>query len=182
MNGRPMDRETETGAEVSPIPRDPVVRNYWLAWFVVWFGISLAGSLFGLVVGGMPGLAAGFVIACISGAPIIATAAIVTWASWLLRFHLAGATIAGACTGAISTWIVAGPRDNISEVAPFVVMAGLMGAVGGGVASYIYLRARPVKEVDSIAWQFSLRDLFIRFTVLAALIAVWSLALTALFM
>jgi hypothetical protein len=55
-----------------------------------------------------------------------------------------------------------------------------MGAFGGGVASYIYWQKARPEGSGEIIWQFSLRDLFIRFTVLAALIAAWSLALTAL--
>lgn len=175
-----MDRETETHEVVSPIPREPIERNFWLAWLVAWLGISLAGGIFGLVLAGTAGLAGGVAIAGGTGAPVVVTVAIAAWAFWLSQFHVVAAIIAGACTGAVSTWIVAGVGDSFSEVAPFALIAGLMGAFGGGLASYINWQKVRSAVSGQFTWHFSLRDLFIRFTALAALIAAWSLALTAL--
>lgn len=176
-----MALEAET--EVTPIPRTPIKGNYWLAWLIAWLGIALSGGIFGLCLGGGIGFLAGLVIAGVYGLPIIATVAVLTWAFWLMRWQLISATIAGACTGIASTALmVMSVGSPFSEDGLLIFAAGSLGGFGGGIASYIYWQKRslPAPIRSSIGWQFSLRDLFLRFTVLAVLIAGWSFAITAI--
>jgi hypothetical protein len=63
-----------------------------------------------------------------------------------------------------------------------ILLAGFLSGGGGGIAAFLYWSSHewPLQirqNGDALAWQYSLRDLFLRFTVLSLLIAAWSLAI-----
>ena len=59
------------------------------------------------------------------------------------------------------------------------LVAGVFGAAGGYLPAARYWRKRELAECDAAdgRWQFSLRDLFLRFTVASILLACWIFAI-----
>jgi hypothetical protein len=119
-------------------------------WLLAWLGTALAGGAFGLLVvvfkltegaGGdvnlaVSGLVVGFIIATIVAAPVVATAAMVSWAlgpRWLRPFL---AILAGGVVGLVS--MLLSLTLLLTKVSPqdfvFVALAGVAGAAGSGMA------------------------------------------------
>ncbi len=139
----------------------------------------MAGGLFGFGLGAVQmrgfgawvGLAVGFVCASCAAIPVVATAAVITWAFWLSRVRILVAALTGGLTGVLVTL-------GIGKAFVLVVLAGICGASGAVAASAIHdwsCRSQPRRAKPSApgVWQFTLRDLLWRMTVLAALLSVW---------
>lgn len=160
-------------------------------WFLVWFGTSFAGGIFGVLVAGyavllggqaiggsadvfflgmLLGLIYGFVLAGVCSIPILSTTAVLTWAVWISRFRIVSAAIGGGITGITATLLF----DSLQLTLP-ILLAGALGAAGAGLAGRIHdtKMALRLKVVEHRAWQFTLRDLFLRMTVLATTLALW---------
>lgn len=162
-------------------------------WIAAWLGTVAAGSTFGglivgfaLLAGGPGGNGSGWVyffgIALFFGAvyaglvaiPIHVTIAILTWAFWLNRFRLATAAIAGALTGVVATMSVFPFPNNESAV-----IAGSLGTIGAAVVGSRHIKRqanqRPtVVTSKKTVWQFTIRDLLVRMTLLAMLLSAWT--------
>jgi hypothetical protein len=164
----------------------PDVAHYVAVWLFSWLGTILAGGTFGLVVGifiaGIEGLfigpIAGALIAGIFGAPLVATIGILTWLLWLARFRRAAPAVAGACTGMVSTATLFQSEADLPSLLLLVPIAGLLGAAGGYLPAAKYWNKRGqieklIDETHNHTWQFSLGNLFVRFTVASFLLAAW---------
>lgn len=152
-----------------------------MACVLSWFGILGAGGLYGILIGGNEpifGFVAGIVIAAVVSVPVIISIAVLAWAFWLSRFQIALTTLTGACTGiASSTPFTFEIYPNAAI--PLILIAGCLGGVGGGLAAFMYwsvhTKRLEIRDDDTLGvWQYSLRDLFLRFTVLTILIAAWA--------
>jgi len=146
-----------------------------LFWIVAWLATAVAGGVFGLIEGLDLGLIAGPFIAAFFAIPIIISAAIVTWALWLSRFGPLMAGIAGALTGLISTSLVVGSDSTGS-----LVLAACIGGLVPLSATWQFCPRTSESQYERTRarrWQYSLRDLFLRFAVIAAVIAAWALAI-----
>ena len=201
MDTRAMNDEAAKQDDEASVQTPPAALA-GLFWVMVWLGTLAAGGLFGLLLGcgwlgalaaGGPldlllgcflGLLFGIIFAAISGAPVVATAAIVSWALWLSRYRLLIAGLAGTVTGVLATLMVgSGPiffRGTPMLLPALAGLIGGLGAVAGG--GWYYFRTVPGKVVQAIdraaVFRFSLRDLFIHMTVVAALLGVWVLVVT----
>jgi hypothetical protein len=150
--------------------------------------IALAGGLFGIIVclmeeleAAILGFFAGIMIAGVYAIPVLATFGILTWTLWLSRFAVITAAISGACTGVLSTTMLGIPSE-----AELIPLAGCIGGVATACITGIYSTKLRQTRCDSevaagSAWQFSLRDLFLRFTIATAILAAWIFALTNYF-
>ena len=159
--------------------------DYWVACFVSWLGILAAGGIYGILlettIGGNEPIFsffAGIIVAGIFSAPVGITIAVPAWCFWLSRFQATLAMLVGACTGVVTSAMVGAGRSH--DAISMIILAGCLGGGGGGLAALIYWNATGrtltyVSKYDVPGWRFSLRDLFWRFTVLAVLIAAWSL-------
>jgi len=120
-------------------------------WLWVWYGTTMAGWVFGFLLGcsgaglvaGFCGSVVGMICACPLGAFTIANVAVVSWCFSLSRFRLAMAGIAGGLTGISATLIVAlyvAPPIAFGswELGALAAQAGLVGTLGGWVAGYRY--------------------------------------------
>jgi hypothetical protein len=170
----------QPSAPVAEIQTLKPAGNLLVGWAVAWLGISASGGTFGLVVatGDPAGAVIGSIIAGVVGAAVVVTIGVITWAFWLLRYRIVWSIVAGVLSGVIPALPL-----PLNELA--ITVAGIFGGVGGGLAGYLYWKNRPPfdssRAVDpSAAWQFSLRDLFVRFTVVTALIAAWSVGIASL--
>jgi hypothetical protein len=139
-----------------------------------------------LVEGGIAGCLIGAIIAACFGLPILLSIAIVSWACWLLPYSYLPAGIAGAVTGAISTavtWDAILMSDfTIPDFTWAVMTAACIGGAVPSLATWFFLRwqrqfAQNSDAIRDIHWQYSLRDLFVRFTLIAALVAAWTIAI-----
>lgn len=180
-----MTVQSETHKSTNQDSEGPGELDFWIIWFVAWVGITVAGGVFGLIAGSIPGLMMGPILAAVCGVPLVITFALLTWALWLSRFLPVSATLAGACTGIVSTACVWEQSFLINHV-PLVLLAGCIGGTVSGFVTYAYWRKRerPSHHIGGdagVGWQYSLRDLFLRFTVVTVLIAVWSLAIAKFF-
>lgn len=147
-------------------------------WTLAWVGTTIAGGVFGLVFGCVVGLIIGSMIAGIYAIPIHATVAILTWAFWLARFRVLTAAFAGGVTGVLTTWLIFDAGIFGSELWITATLAALCGSFGTGTVCYWHWKAtkseaKIVDGLDDSPWQFGLKDLFIRFTVVACLLAGW---------
>ena len=143
-------------------------------WCCAWIGTTIAGGIFGLILGiftgatggdgPMAGLLFGLCWAGGIGLVVISHIAIAFWMLWFNRSDpgFAGA-FAGGLVGAICGII-------------FIPITAPMGWVGAYCACKSYTRTRLgqlVTTTDTEPWQFSMRDLFLRITVVAMLLAFW---------
>jgi len=152
-------------------------------------GIAAAGGIFGFCIGlldnptqaeigeAIAGLIAGPVIAVIFAVPIVLAVAIFAWAFWLLRYAVVWSSVCGAITGIMSyTW------TGLDRAMQFpanwaVILAGIIGAVVPLFFASFYRKKRHAFYLSASGpanakWHYSLRDLFVRFTVVTVLIAV----------
>jgi hypothetical protein len=172
--------EQATDENVAPLPQG----NYRTASQLSWLGILLAGGIYGIIIGGNEpifGFIAGIVIAAMFSLPVIVTIGVIVWAFWLNRFQISIAILVGACTGMGSSALITTSGFSGSATA-MILLAGLLGGAGGGFVAFLYWSShdrRPQigRNNGAPAWQYSLRDLFLRFTVLSVLVAAWSLAI-----
>jgi len=153
-----------------------------LFWLSVWGGMIAAGGVVGFLVAcGIAGLVhalhgsfIGMLLASVVGVFTIVNVEIVTWCFWLSRFRIAMGCLAGGLTGImILLPIVEGEPFNASW--SWLALAGVLG-IGGGLAGYWYhSRAKALgrQQTRQHRWRFTLRDLFIRVTVIAALLAAY---------
>ncbi len=157
-------------------------------WLAALGGTIAAGGVFGAWVGffgGVPGpmlftgLFMGALIAGVVAIPIHLTVAIMTWMLWMSRFRVISAGLAGGTTGVVATQFLSG-----GSVSGAVLWAGVIGAMGGAAAG---AWANPVgRNLTKTAsgnpvWQFTLRDLFLRMTVFAMLVAAWTWAIRSVY-
>ena len=162
------------------------------SWFFCWSGIALSGGAFGLTIGlfialgeAAPsavfiGFVAGTFLAGVWAIPIVTIVGTLAWVMGLSRFRRTPPSLAGACTGLISTGVSLGSElADATWLYLAILAAGVFGAVGGYVPAARYWRKREHAECDATddRWQFSLRDLFLRFTVASILLACWIFAL-----
>jgi hypothetical protein len=163
-------------------------------WCFAWLGIVLTGAGFGFYLGFMRnpimGLIFGTVFAGIAAFPVLVTVAIATWALWLSRFRLITAGIAGAMTLFASVKFVEMPGLDFKDLTWIfgrlngVELAAIIsGAVGSSLFGYLFCRGlTPARknDINSLKhWQFSLRDLFVHFTILAVMISLWTWLFTS---
>ena len=141
----------------------------------------MAGGVFGFVVAcrfgglgdGMLGSFVGAIYASIVGVPTIGAVALVSWCFWLSRFRVAMGVLAGGLTGIVATLSIgpSPPGDYWVDLA----MAGFLGTLGGGLAGRLYHSPSKSQALHQISrqqpWRFTLRDLFIRVTVISAVLA-----------
>jgi hypothetical protein len=164
----------------------PIYAHYFAAWILSWLGTVLAGGTFGFGVGlfiaGGEGILvgpfAGVLIAGAIGAPLVATISILTWLLWLTRFRRAAPSVAGACTGIVSTATLLWSEGDFPLLLLLVIVAGLLGAIGGFLPAAMYWNKRApieqlINDTHNQTWQFSLSGLFQRFTVASFLLAAW---------
>lgn len=167
----------------TPTRRHPLLDGLGF-WCFVGLGTAAAGGLFGFLLGCLSrtaiGAIVGLIIGCIfAGAcavPVVVTVAVLVWAMWLSRFRLLVGGFAGGLTGLVATGFL-----SSLEVSLFVAGAGLLGMLGGSLGGLLYSKKiRFPERASSISnlqpWQFTLRDLFARMTVLAMLISAWTWA------
>ncbi len=148
-------------------------------WFFVWAGTTVAGGAYGFLVGcwgaGLPGgifcLIVGVVLASILGAFTVAHVAFVTWCFWLSRLRVVLGGLAGGLTGFTAALSVSGGASLI-DAWTWLLLPALFGALGGGLAGGRY-HAREGLAEDFLPhrWRFTLRDLFVRLTVLSVFLA-----------
>jgi hypothetical protein len=167
-------------------------------WLVAWLAIALSGSLYGLAVLVLlategPGLGVlifffiplivGFFIAGVFAVPFLLTVAVTTWGLWLSRFRMLAAAIAGGWTGVMAARSVFGHSGGGRWPVDPVALAGIFGAVGCPLLVYLlgrrYFFFKRKNDAPPTPWQFTLRELFVHFTVLAVLISLWSWYFTA---
>jgi hypothetical protein len=180
-----VSEELTTKPPVDQRGTELAVASFVSFWVYAWVGIILAGATFGFFTAFGIGAIPGAVIAGVVSTPFTCTCAVPSWALWLTRFSVVFAAIAGACTGAISTVYVWGSLLILpAETAAF--LAAIVGGLGGGgLACYYSIRygwpnCPSDANARNIFWQFSLRDLFLRFTAVSVLIAVWTTLLAKL--
>jgi hypothetical protein len=169
----------KSNTQPAPRPRHSYVG---LIWLFAWLGITAAGGLFGLIAGSIPGLFLGPIIAGVFAVPIVLTFALLTWAFWLSRYSFATATLAGASTGIMSAATAWDPVFDL-EYIPSMVLAGAIGATVSGLFTGWYCHHvgqwnERIHMKSDVIWRYSLSDLFLRFTVVTALIAVWTFLIT----
>lgn len=168
-----------TRAMESEKPLRPEPPTIWRLWVLAWLCTALAGGVFGLVPAGVLGFYIGLAIASAVAIPVMTSFAIITWALWLSRYVLITVGLAGACTGYLAvSWL--GGDTGLPAIA-----AALFGGAFSFIGSAIYLRGNNWSTSQSAdrtepVWQFSLRDLFLRFTAVSILIAVWTAVLAKL--
>jgi hypothetical protein len=168
---------TKTEERITEI-KDYTTLPFWLR---VWGGTTVAGGVFGFLVGcwgdgpavGGFCLIVGVVLAGMFGGFTIANVAFVTWCFWLSRFRVLMGGLAGGVTGVIATLSVIGWMSPIDSWT-WLAVAGVFGTLGGGLAGgRFHARERLPEVFLQHPWRFTLRDLFIRITVISALLATY---------
>lgn len=163
----------------------PANRTFWPGfWITSWLSTIFAGGVFGIVVS-VPNdageIAAGFIIgtmiSAIYAVPVVATFSALTRTLWLSRFAVAMAAKSGACTGVLATLMVG---NSVGFEKGQMMLAACIGGAVTGLGTFVYWR-RFRLPIDSTppgrdSWQFSLQDLFVRFTIVSVLVALWVMA------
>jgi hypothetical protein len=185
--------ERENADETTPTLNERFWESFSF-WLCACLGTVAAGGVFGLVLGIIysieghlmalllcpPG---GILIAGIGSCVLHSHFAILAWAFSLSRYRLLLAGIAGGLVGLIAAAVMY-PNPLLAVfVRPEVIPAGLLGALGSGLAAYRYSKSDASQNVrstesESPRWQFSVRDLWIRFTILAVVISAWATLIT----
>jgi hypothetical protein len=180
---------TEDDTQAIVIPGE-----HWVAWLCSWLGIALSGGAYGFTIGiflafeerasatvafALIALVAGTILAALWAALIVVNVTVLAWITGLSRLRRTSPSFAGACTGMIAAvWLF---RESTwgGWMHLLTVVAGVFGAAGGYFPAARYWRKRELAEPDALdrRWQFSLRDLFLRFTVASILLACWVFAI-----
>ena len=172
---------------LSADPGDQWIRSEHLSvwvvfWCVTWTGTTIAGSLFGGVLGlvgiasdpaaPLFGLFYGGIWAGAVGLFVFVHLGAICWAFWWLGRPLTIGSIAGALTGAICGLFF------------FSLITAPLGAVGAYVAGNLFLKSSMGKKfLDTIktiqdeslgTMKFTMQDLFLRVTVIAVFLAVFN--------
>lgn len=173
---------SETPTRVSPL------RNEFAFWCYAWLGAGFAGGALGFSITNVGdrfgGFFGGFGGTFIAGFPVFLTIAVGTWALWLSRLRTIFAAIAGAMAVVASIRFLELPAQNLKDIWMFGRMSGidiaalLAGALGSLLFCDLfrrgYLPGRRKNDVAKTRWQFTLRELFAHFTILAVLISLWT--------
>ncbi len=154
-------------------------------WWAAYVGTIMAGGVFGALLAmvegpgaALLGLIPGFVFAGMVAIPIHLTVVIMTWALWMSRIRVVSAGIAGGITGVVATQLI--PDGSMDR---YVLGAGVIGAMGASAAGAWadrVSRDRTKTPSGNRVWQFTLRDLFLRVTVIAMLLAAWTWAVRSI--
>ncbi len=163
----------------------------FLFWYSVLLGTAAAGGVFGFLFGcssgslgnGFLGLGVGFVFASILGVFAIANMLVVAWCFWSFRFPAVLGGLTGGLAGFLASVIADLPEFTGEPLAAswkWLALAGLLGAVGGGLAGGWYDSRAKSQGLHPVfrqhRWRFTLRDLFIRIAVISALLAAYVFA------
>ncbi|HEX2475186.1 MAG TPA: hypothetical protein VHK01_10585 [Lacipirellulaceae bacterium] len=163
--------------------------NEPIFWFIAWLSVTVAGGIFGVIVAiadelgfAIIGFIAGIIVAGIYAIPIVATFGILTWTLWLSRFAVVMAAIAGTFTGILSSATLLGDPLEFESIP----LAGCIGGVVTACVTGFYWRklrqwGYGAEVAADSTWQFSLRDLFLRFTIATMILAAWMFAITRYF-
>jgi hypothetical protein len=127
-------------------------------WLFVWLGTSLAGTLFGLLLGltgfanegfgaaifgAVLGLIVGFFYAGIVAGPVVLLTATAYWALGTRRWRVFLAIIAGGATGTLSSLPITNADEILFPLAATgvaVILAALLGSVGAWIAAVAWTR------------------------------------------
>ncbi|NQT14303.1 MAG: hypothetical protein HQ582_16220 [Planctomycetes bacterium] len=145
-------------------------------WLFVWMGTAIAGCASGYEQSYSDPMFA-FVRAAIFGAPIHVAVVVMGWAMWISRHRVVLAGLAGGLTGFLGTWLFSGESSLlVLLMAPTLPLATGMGALGGALGGIVHQKRSGSRRfrrrvADNGVWQFTLRDLFLRMTVLAILLS-----------
>jgi hypothetical protein len=162
--------QTPVGCGRSPAP-DQIAPAGLVFWGSVWLGTTLAGGLFGLLLDGWAGLAAGLIIAGVVALPVHVTCSTVTWCLRLTRIRAVMATFSGGATGVLATCLL-GRGQFTAEL----VIAAACGGFGSGAAGFLHhlwVRRQGRGAEVSPSPPVTGRDLLLRLAVLAFVIATW---------
>ena len=174
---------TENGSPDATDASAPVGALTFL-WVFSWLGTVAAGGIFGTLIVGVGGLVFGAIFAGVVGVPIHISMATVTWILWLPRFSTIMAGIAGALTGIAATlliWDASFPLSLYAAMGLAALLGGLGGVLGGGLYHAKFACRAQVRRLHAKSrWQFSLRDLLVRVTVLAVLLSGWTWLISAI--
>lgn len=151
-------------------------------WLYSWLGTTAAAGVFGLILDGIVGLFGGTILAGVGAMLYQLTAAFLTWLLWLFRFRVGVAAIAGVLTGIATTSTVFNDCGTCKEFNisfwPAVTLAGLLGALGGGLGGFCH-QAWVTRQGVGISRRRSMtsRDVLTRIVALLSVaVAVGSLA------
>ena len=171
-------------------PDDPIARlirheyvlNWAMFWFVTWLGTTASGALFGGFLGlfgilqhpAIPllGLFYGAIWAGVTGLFVFVHLTVICWMFWWLGRPLVIAAVAGMLTGAICGLII------------FSLVTAPLGAVGAYLAGKRFLKsatgANFLATIERFQdrslgpLRFTMKDMFLRVTVLAVFLAGWT--------
>ncbi len=160
------------------------VRLYF--WPSAWLGTMIGCGIFGFVLaehryGGEYCLfcaVVGVFIASTLGVPIHLAMAGMGWMTWTSRYRVVLAALAGGLTCAFAICWAFPDADLPFLFGDRVMLLGVgMGTVGGaagGIFQQVFCEPRSQRRraEDKSVWQFTLRDLFLRTTILAILLSV----------
>ena len=176
-----LDLALPAGPDVKWIQGEHIL-TWALFWLITWTGTTIAGSLFGGVLGlfglaynplaPLLGLLYGALWAAPVGLFVFVHLGVVFWALRWLRKPLLPAIIAGALTGLICGLLFLSP------------ITAPLGAAGAYMAGNAFLKTssgknfldkiRAIEDKSLGAMKFTMMDMLLRVTVLAVFIAGWS--------
>lgn len=151
---------------------NPTVTIVWF-WFCAIFGTAIGGSLFG-IIGGPVGMIFGFLIALAVGVPIQGSALALTLVGPLAHFRFAVAILAGGLTGVFSSFAAFGNSPT-----PMITAAFLGSATTFVTVRWFFASTRLGKRYDECrptTSRYTLSEVFIFLTIVAALCGGWSIA------
>jgi hypothetical protein len=158
---------------------DEIPEDAGYEWIVAFFATVIAGGIFGVLYDFL-GIIAGPLIAFGIGIFVIPSVAALTWALLLSRFANIAAAFAGAATGVLSVLLNRQLLNFVfRDVESSLIVAGCIGAIVPGVATTYYMHRRRQRHKrhgipETPAFKFSLQSLFLRMTVVAIIVAMWS--------
>jgi hypothetical protein len=182
------NKEPSVGALPPSDIKELLFRKNDSFWFLAWLGTVFSGAIYPAsgnllafqMTEALTVLVIGGVLIGLCATPIMLTVAIATWALWLTRFRMYTASLAGglSCAIAAVTFLNA-THTYLSDGWKLIAIEALTGGIGCPLI--LYLLGRRMFSLNRRAkatktpWQFTMKDLFVHFTVLALLISLWSL-------
>ncbi|NQT39667.1 MAG: hypothetical protein HQ581_19370 [Planctomycetes bacterium] len=141
-------------------------------------GTMIAAGIVEFELDGFPGTAWGIMLLVGAfGLPVNMAVVIIGWTTWTSRYRVALAGLAGGLTCLLPIWSAFFVMHQL-PVANLLVLAiptgtGILGGVAGAIVYQKGNRSqRQCRRVDDKGvWQFTLRDMFLRMTVLAILLS-----------
>jgi hypothetical protein len=158
-------------------------------WLLAWLGTVVSAGLFLAIASPSTPerpaiLLIGSLLVGSFGIPIVSTIAIATWAFWLSRFRVYTASLAGGLTCVLSyVFSLREAHSDVGECWVYVLQIAFCGAVGCPLFAYWphrFFLGEIKRQEYQTPWQFTLKDLLVRFTVLAVLISIWVSAVAAI--